>query len=207
MSGWLSSFLLGRPGYELAFTLNPAAMEIGESQLVARHRTLGGQLVKRVFSAPIPSIKINSNYFPLADRNRFLSLLSVTDTMLSFQTRDSDWQVLNEQNFSTSQSFCALQQTAISRLSAALVALGKPSVLTINSVTLNPDGSGTDYFAGGSYADTTYTVTLGTPLPSPGYVYITYSYKGWLVNLERIGYKAQGGWVDKFTYDFQMEGA
>ena len=220
---WLSSFLLGRPGYEYSFDINPEAMSIDEAALTVIHRNLAGDLKKSVLKNSMPMIKINSSYLSLDQRNKFASLVGVNDTFLSFQTRD-DWQMVAERDLPTDTQHVTLQNNSATRLSAALVAAGFSGVITINSVSTVPnvvagptfggggfgDGgfSGPDYFAGGSYEDATRVVTLGTSLPSASqYVYVTYTYKGWLVNLDALSHQIRGGWLDRFTYDFQLTGA
>src|SRR6185312_1101037 len=101
-----------------------------------------------------------------------------------------------------------LKNNSASRLSAALVAGGFASNLTITGVFTAPDGSGTNYFTGGSYADATRAITLGSPLPNATQqVYVTFTYTGWLVHFTKFAPKAQGGLVDIFPYDIELAGA
>lgn len=220
---WISQFLFGRPGYEYQFDVNPEGMSIDEQALTVMHRNLAGDLKKSVLKNSMPTIRINSSYLTLTQRNQFASLVGVQDTFLSFQTRD-DWQMLSERNLPTDTTHVTIQNNSATRLSAALVAAGFSGIITINSVGTVPaavagplfggggfgDGgfSGPDYFLGGSYNDATRVVTLGTSLPSASqYVYVSYTYKGWLVNLENLSHQVQGGWMDRFMYDFQLTGA
>jgi hypothetical protein len=220
---WLSQFLLGRPGYEFSFDINPEGMSIDEMALTVMQRNLAGDLKKSVLKTSIPTIKISSSYLALTQRNQFASLVGIQDTFLSFQTRD-DWQVIAERNLPQSTTTVVIQNNSATRLSAALVAAGFPGIITINSVSVVPNVlagplfgaggfgaggfSGPDYFAGGSYADATRTITLGTSLPTATqYVYVTYTYTGWLVNLDTLSHQIQGGWLDRFSYDFQLTGA
>lgn len=202
---FLSPFLLGRPGYELSFDVNPEAMDIEEAQIAAFDRTLAGVGKKWVFATYIPTIKVNSSWFPIATRNQFVSLLSVADTFLSFQTRD-DWQMQLEQNASTSATTVPVQVNSATRLGNALVAAGFASTIIINGVFDNPAGTGTNYFTGGSYSDANYTITLGSPLAVQGFVYVTYTYKGWFVDLQKISSKFAGGKSDLGSYDYQLVG-
>lgn len=211
---WLGSFLLGRPNFESSFTINPSAMKIKETQLAARNRVLNGGLKKWVFRTTFPTIQINSNYFQLADRNIFASLLTVTDTFLSFQTRNGDWQQQLEINYPTGvPTTLPIQVNSATKLSAAIVAAGGSSIITINGVwqaiTVSGGvavGSGTNFYTGGSYSDATYTINLGTPLVMQSACYVSYSYTGWLVDLQEIGYNIEGGWLDKFNYDYSLTG-
>jgi hypothetical protein len=203
---WLSQFLLGRPGLEFSFDFNPEAMTIDEGPLAVYHRNLAGDMKKSVIKNIIPVIKINSSFLTLAQRNQFASLAAISDTFLSFQTRD-DWQVIAERNLPSDTTHVTIQNNSITRLSAALVAAGASGIITINSVTTAPY-TGTNYFTGGSYADATRIVTLGSALSSStNPVYVTYTYKGWLVNMEKLSHAINGGWVDRFTYDFVLTGA
>lgn len=220
---WLTSFLLGRPGYEYTFELNPEAMNIEDMPLAVLHRNLAGDLKKSVLKTSVPIIRVNSSYLTISQRNQFASLAGVQDTFLSFQTRD-DWQVVAERNLPSSTSQVVIQSNSATKLSTALVAAGFSSIITISSVSTTPNpttgstyggggyGSGgyagADYYSGGSYDDATRTVTLGTSIPSASqYVYVTYTYKGWLVNMERMNHNILGGWVDRFQYDFSLTGA
>ena len=220
---WLSSFLLGRPGYEVDFELNPSGMQIDDGPLAVLHRNLAGDLKKSVLKTSAPIIRINSNYLTLTQRNQFASFAGIADTFLSFQTRD-DWQMISERNLPTDTSHVTIQNNSATRLSQALVEAGFTGIITIDSVSTVPNAvagplfggggfgdagfSGPDYFEGGSYDDLTRVVTLGTSLPDASqFVYVSYTYTGWLVNMERLSHSILGGWVDRFQYDFQLTGA
>ena len=81
------------------------------------------------------------------------------------------------------------------------MAAGAAGSITIIGVYDNPAGTGTNYFTSGSYADATRIITLGTPLLTAAACYVTYQYKGWLVNMSELGVQAQGGWVDVMPYN------
>lgn len=219
---WLSSFLLGRPGYETAFDVNPLSISIDEQPIAVRQRNLAGDLKKSIIRASAPIITLNADYLTLAQRNAFASLAGIKDTFLSFQLRD-DFQVNVEYDTPPTLNTVVLQNSSATRLSAALVAAGFSSIITINSVSTVPAPSsggvynqggfgsggysGPDYFAGGSYVDSTRTINLGTVLPSLNPVYVTYTYKGWLVDLQKFTHSAEAGWLDRFKYNFQLVGA
>ena len=220
---WLSQFLLGRPGYEISFDVNPEAMSIDEMPLEALRRNIAGDLKKAVLKTSIPTIQIDSSYLTLAQRNQIASLAGISDTFLSFQVRD-DLQVISERNLPTDTTHVKIQNNSATRLSAALVAASFTGIITINSVAQVPNViagntygsggfgdagfSGPDFFAGGSYDDATRTVTLGTSLPSASNpVYVSYTYKGWLVSLDKFSHSIRGGWLDRFNYSFQLIGA
>lgn len=219
---WLSQFLLGRPGAEYLFEVNPAAMDIEEVGVVIRQANIAGDLKKSTIKASAPIIRVNSNYLTLAQRNKFASLVSVSDTFLSFQTRD-DWQQTDERVTIIDATHLRLQNSSATRLSAVLVGLGLPSVITIQT-PFNIGFAGTGFGDGGfgfggfdgapfdpgaiTYDDVTRIITMSNPLADLSrLVFVTYTYKGWLVDMERLGHKAQGGWLDRFTYDFQLMGA
>ena len=222
---WLSSFLLGRPGREYSFEVNPEAMDIEEAGIVVMQRNLAGDLKKSVLKVSAPTIKINSTYLSLAQRNQFASLVGVADTFLSFQTRD-DWEAINERVTVLTTTSVQLANSSATRLSAALVAAGYDSIITIETPFLFSLGGGQTYgggsYGGGGYGgdqeefdpgtltydDATRVISFTNPLPDVSQpVYVSYLYKGWLVNLERLGHRAQGGWIDRFTYDFVLSGA
>lgn len=199
---WIPQFKLGRPGAEQVFDYNAMQMDITESQVAASNRVLSGRLKKRVFRTTFPIITLQADYFTVAQRNLMASLLGVTDTFLSFIVRDSaDLKMTLEQNYPTDAFSVPLAQNSATLLSAALVAAGVAASISILGVYDNPSGTGTEYYAGGSYNSATYTVTLGTPLIVGGApAYITYGYSGWLVEMNTIGYTASGGRIDAMTY-------
>lgn len=228
---WLSPFLLGRPGYEFSFENPPNGMSIDEQSISVRHQNLAGQLRKSSITNIVPTIKINSSFLSLAQRNQFASLAAISDTFLSFQVRD-DLQVVAEYDLSTDATHVQIQDNSITRLDSILVSLGFPGTITINNVYSVPSyplnsqfsfggfgdgglGTGTggsssaDYFPGGSYDSVNKIITLGIPLPSPAqqFVYVYYTYKGWLVNLDNMKHSNKSGSIDRYAYDFQLVGA
>jgi hypothetical protein len=207
---WLSSFLLGRPGYENSFDVNPNKVMIDESQIVATNRVLSGHARKWVFRTNFPTISLDSSFFTEAQKDIMASLLTVTDTFLSFQVRD-DLKIWGEANIPTSTSTVLLQENSATLLSTALVAAGFSSIITVTGVYTTPPvngvNSGSNYYSGGSYSDATRTVTLGSVLPGTSQVYCNYTYKGWLVNMEKINHTATGGNVDTLSFSgWTLEG-
>ncbi len=197
---WLTSFLLGRPGYEVAFDVPPAGMQIQRAQIASTKRVLSGRLKKRTFRTDFPTITLNGTFYTAEQQDRMASLLTVTDSFLSFMVRDGFTTYL-EQNFPANVgTTVTLQENSATLLSAALVAASAAGSITIIGVYDNPAGTGTNYFTGGSYADATRIITLGTPLLTAAACYVTYQYKGWLVNMSELGVQAQGGWVDVMPY-------
>ena len=193
---WLSAFKLGRPGYELYFSINPATINITPAQISAKKRTISGRLRKWVFRTSFPTITLESNFFTLQDYNAMQSLLAITDTMLSFKVRDGDLQTVREICYQTGSTTVPIRENSAVLLSAALVAAGAAGSITINGVYDNPAGTGTNYYTGGSYDDASYTIMLGTPLLTSFPCYVTYSYTGWLVSMSEIGAQFVGGQVD-----------
>lgn len=222
MAQWLDGFLLGRPGYEYEFTVNPEAISIEDMGINIKQRMLDGTMKKSILNPSMPGIKISSKYLTVAQRNQLSSLTMIDDTFLSFQTRD-DWQVIALRVMPASISQVILPKMSCLRLSKVLVDSGFSSVITINEVNEIPNpqagntyGSGgygdagyagTEHYAGGSYSDSTYTINLGTPLSSIFPVYVNFTYKGWLVDAEKLSYGSNGNSIDWFSYDFMLTSA
>lgn len=220
-----TSFLLGRPGSEYTFEVPPGAMTIAPTAIKSLQRNLAGDLRKSILKTDVPMIQINSNSLSLEQRNQFASLIGVADSFLSFICRD-DWQVTNDLVSIIDLTHVQLSNNSALKLSAAYVQLGLASLITI--VTPFATGSGPAFglgpFGGGpfgigsgggifdpgavSYADATRIITLTNPLPSANLsIYVTYTYPGWLVEMTSMSHKAQGGWLDRFTYDISLQGA
>ncbi len=208
MAAWLSSFILGRPGYEVSFEVQPEAMNVTEQSLVSLNRNLAGDLKKSVFRQGIPTVTINASYLTINQRNQFMSLIGLSDTFLSFQIRDD--LVNNEQDTSTDTTHVTLQNNSIIRLDKLLNTGGFSTIITVTGVYTSAvmGGSGTNYYTSGSYARSTGIITLGSALAGANtVVYIYYTYTGWLVNLDTLNWQAQGGWSDRLSYSFQLTAA
>jgi len=219
---WLSTFLLGRPGYELEFTVPPEAISIDEQPVFVLHTNLYGYKKKSVINQSMPVIRISSKYLTIGQRNSLASLAMIDDTFLSFQARD-DFQVVSMKVTPSTSNQVILPPLSCLRLSEKLVEAGASSIITINSVyaVANPvaggaygdggygDGgyAGPNYSDGGSYDDLTRTITLGSALSSTDPVYVTFTYKGWLVNMDKFGCSSRGEYIDWFQYDIQLTGA
>lgn len=224
---WISQFLLGRPGLEKVFDVNPEALQIQESGVIVRQRNLAGDLSKAVLKTSAPIIRLNSSYLTLAQRNQFSSLVGISDQLLSFKTRD-DWEVVDELVTLLTPTTLKISNSSATRLSKVLTSLGYDSVITIEtpfklgisagSLWGEPPmdlgeggfGSGGEPFDPGAvtYDDATRIVTFTNPITDPSQqVLVSYLYKGWLVDVDAFNHNAQGGWLDRFTYDFQLVGA
>ena len=186
---WVSAFKLGRPGYEASFDVNPEKVQISWARTSSKNYTLSGRLKERVLQTVRPTARLNSKWFPKNQLDLLVSLLAITDTQLSFITR-TDWNQLLEPNIAPNTTTVQIQDTSITRLSAIYAAGGFGTTPTLGTVTIsgvyiNPDGSGTNYYAGGgTYADATNTITLGSSLPQAQQVYVSYTYPGWLVQMD-----------------------
>ena len=197
---WLSQFYLGRPGFENLFDINPAQMQINKSQIAAVNRVLSGKLKKWVFRTEFPVINLSGTFLTMEQQDLMASILSITDTHLSFRVRDS-FTMTGEQNFPANVgTTVTIQENSATLLSAALIAAGAAGSITIIGVYDNAGLTGVNYYTGGSYADITRIITLGTPLPTAFACYVSYQYTGWLVHMQAMGFSAQGGWVDKTQY-------
>lgn len=209
---WLNQFLLGRPGFESSFDYNAETFSPAWARTSSDNYTLTGDLKERVLRTYRPTIGLKSGWFPKTQLDLFVSMLTITDTFLSFIPRTSDWNIYKEPNVAPTTTTVQIQNSSATKLSA-IYALGgygstpTQGTITINHVWDNPAGNGTDYYeGGGTYADATRTLTLQTPLPQTEQVYIDYSFPGWLVRLKKLTTPITGGRVDNFTYDFSLDG-
>lgn len=221
-NGSATTFLLGRPGYEYEFDVNPEAISIEDMAIKIQQRMLDGTMKKSIINPSMPTIKISSKYLTIAQRNILSSLTMIDDTFLSFQCRD-DMQVKSLKIIPTSLNQLVLPKMSCLRLSKVLVDAGFDSVITINAVDEIPNPTaanlydeggydeggygGDEHYAGGSYDDSTYTINLGTPLVNLNPAYVTFTYKGWLVDAEKLSHNQNGQNLDWFSYDFQLTSA
>jgi len=205
-----TQFLLGRPGFEIAFDVNPDSFDPVFERVGSDNYTLNGDLKERVIRAFRPTVTLKSNWFPKAQLDAISSLLTISDTFLSFITRN-DWNILCEPNIALTTNTVQIQQSSMTKLSAIYAAGGYGTTPTYGTISItgvyaNPNGSGTNYYTGGSYADSSRTITLGSSLPGVQQVYVSYTYPGWLVRLKQMKALITGGRVDLFTYDYMLDG-
>lgn len=219
--GW-STFLLGRPGAEIEFDKPPESINIQEMPIASLQRNLAGDLRKSVIRASAPVIQINSKLLSPLQRNQLASLACIQDSFLSFQTRD-DWQVYQELATIIDANHLRIANTSATRLSTALVRLGSSSIITIQTPFYQTDFGGAygtgPYGAGAfgigswspgavTYDDITRTITLENAIPDlNSAIYVSYSYKGWLVNMKQMNAKSNGAFADIFQYDIELTGA
>ncbi len=204
-----TTFKLGRPGSEYEFTVpgNPQALSIGNRNIRVLQTNIEGDLKKSTIKLYVPSIRMNSNYLPFDERNKLASLLNITDTFLSFMLRDN-FLITAEKALPVNVNTVNIANSSILRLEKALLAAGASGHITITGVFGNPAGTGTNYYTSGSFDGTTGAITLGTPVADASLpVYISYTYKGWLVEIEEITDSISGGRVDLFAYDMALRGA
>ena len=56
--------------------------------------------------------------------------------------------------------------------------------------------------------DATRIITITNPITDPAVaILVSYLYTGWLVDMQALNHQAQGGWLDRFVYDFLLVGA
>lgn len=204
-----TTFKLGRPGSEYEFTVpgNPQALSIENRNIRVLQTNIEGDLKKSTLKLYVPSIRMNSNYLPFAERNKLASLMNITDAFLSFMLRD-DFLITAEKALPVDVSTVNIANSSILRLEKALLAAGASGHITITGVFDNPAGTGTNYYTSGSFDGTTGAITLGTPVADASNpVYISYTYKGWLVEIEDLSDSINGGRVDLFSYDMSLRGA
>jgi hypothetical protein len=201
---WLSQFKLGVVGAEYTFDLNPASMVETSGPVQILNENLAGDYRKDIVKNYRPSVQINSNYLTLTQRQQFISLLGLP-VMLGFQTRD-DWTFF-EQDTPDTVNQVTIRSNSITSYDVALAAISGTQILTITGVFTTAALTGTNYYTGGSYNHTTRAITLGTPLASATTdIFVQYTYKGFYVTGNPLSSTAQGGWVDKFQYDFELLG-
>jgi hypothetical protein len=210
---WLSQFKLGRPGAEILFDVNPESMQIDDSPIAVVQRNLSGDLKKSVIRSYVPTVRIHSSYLTVTQRSQFSSLANVTDTFLSFLTRDSSNVSTNfsifERYIPTDTSHITLRNNSNLRLVTLYASLGLTwdgVIWNYSSVYQTPDQTGTNYGNAG-FDPATLIWTTATPLPNLNPVYVEYRFAGWLVNMDQMSQSIQGGWLDRFQYDITLTGA
>ena len=200
---WLTSFLLGRPGSEYTFELRPEGMRITDAGIVVRQRNLAGDLKKSTLKVSTPTIQINSNYLGFTQASQFRSLVGVSDTFLSFQTRD-DWTQYDERASIITTSKFRLNNSSALLLSKTLVDLSLSSSVAISTVTSDEAGwsSGAVTWSGSSFNINVANAVATTSAS----IFVTYIYTGWLVEMKSISTVYRGGWADQSNYDFELTG-
>jgi hypothetical protein len=200
---WLTQFLLGRPGSEYTFELNPQGMRIEESAIVVRQRNLAGDLKKSTLKISVPTIQIDSDYLTMTQRNQFHSLAGIDDTFLSFKTR-TDWtQYADKASVITTTKF-RLNNSSALRLSKTLTAMSLSSTIAISTITSSEAGWSSGAV---TYSDSSFDVNVGVALATTtSAVYVTYTYNGWLVDMQKVSTSYRGGSGDLSSYSFELTG-
>jgi hypothetical protein len=216
---WLDAFLLGRPGFEYAFSANPDDLEADFERQSAEQRTLTGRLKERVFRPWTPTVRLTREWFPKTDLDHIASLLTVTDTFLSFIPRTSDWNILLEPDLALTTTTVQVQESSATLLSAVyaaggLAGLGTPTRRAERSRWTGSTSTrwqGTNYYtagAGGSYADATRTITLGSA-PSRRFSRSTSATRfpaGWC-GIKKIGTSIRAGaWTCSVLRTYELVG-
>jgi hypothetical protein len=124
-------------------------------------------------------------------------------------------EVWTERCIPTSLTAIPLADNSFLRGSALEVAVGAASCITIVGVWTAPGaaggrtGTGTNYGIGATYTETgtTRQINLATPLLSIVPVWVTYSSTVLAIHLQKVPSKTQGGHVDAWQYDLELEGA
>ena len=214
---WVNQFKLGRPGVETLFDINPTELTPTWGRVASTSYNLAGDRFDRVMRTMRPTVKLKQSIFPKTQLDLFVSLIPITDTFLAFLTRD-DWLINLEPNIAPNTTTVQLQNSSMTKLSQVYALGGFGSTPTFGTITITgvwayidnyygvPRGTGVNYWTGGSYVEATRTITLGTPLPNAGQVYVSYSYPGWLVAMPKLDTSVLGGQVDNFGYSFELEG-
>ena len=206
-----TDFHLGRPGYELAFTIRPESLDIDYSNMVIVNQNIAGDTKQSIVKSSVPTIQLRANYLSMDDRNKLASLRNITDTLLSFKCRD-DWKNLYERVSIIDSTHVQLANTSATRLSEVMVGLGLTATITISTMyTIPPSyaGAGTTFDPGATtYDSTTRIITLTNALSSlTDPFYVTTIYTGWLVRLAKVSAANTGGLVDYSNCDVQLIGA
>jgi hypothetical protein len=214
---WRVPFQLGRPNAMALFEINPDAIHWDDQKLEEVTRGADGTLNAVTISRDRPGLKLSGNYITPAFWNQLRGLMMVDDTPLVFSPStllgNQVMEVWTERAIPTALSTVPLADNSFLRGSALQVAAGGSTAITPIGVWTAPGvtggrlGAGTNYWTAGSYADATRTLTLGTPLPSLVPVFVTYQSTVLAVHLAKVPSKSQGGWVDAWRYDLEIQGA
>lgn len=203
---WLDNILFGPVENAIELEVNPMAMSFDFGLIKLTQRNLLGDLKKSIIKNTVPLVRINANYLTIEQLNIFNGFLGYPSGFFAFITRD-DWSMTLQKTMSTSVSTVPIPQSSITKLDAARVALGAGGLITPTGVFENAGGTGTNFYTSGAYDDDTQTIILGSNLSSSvREVWITYTYTGWLVDIDKISASIQAGWLDRFSYDFVLTG-
>jgi len=202
-----TSFLLGAPGYEFTFEVPPEAMSIDVGDVKVLQPNLAGDLKKSVIKTGVPKIQLKSSYLSITQLNQFYSLRQMVNNFLSFKCRN-DFSVFDQVTVLSTTSV-QLNNNSATRLSATLVAAGFSSQINVaGTFYYGPRSSDTPFTPGATvYTDSTRIITFANTLPSPSFLFVPYTYSGWLVEMTKFTPANKGGWVDRSTYDIELTGA
>lgn len=189
--------------------LPPEAVSIDDGPIADRKRNLAGALIKTTVSPNVPTIQMNSSMLSVDQGNILATLANIDDTFLSLKVRDNDLAVRLYRLIPTPTEFrLYLPPSSITRLDKALDDASQPTLIEISGIFATPDEGGTNLFDGGStYDPQTREIVLNTPLGSDDDVFVSFTYSGWLVDMQSFPRTAKGGYVDIFDFDVQFVGA
>lgn len=189
--GFSSTIKLGRPRYEIEFTVNeePESFEITPNTIRNMNENLVGELFQRVRRRDRPKYKFSVRAIGDPLRQKLEGLKRITDTPLSLLFANSnsvysDSVALESANtfYLPSDSHILLGQMYAAAGASFADVVGIAGVFT----TYSADGSqsGTNYATGCTIDPTTLLVTLATSPGAAGTtLFVNWTYKGALVYL------------------------
>ena len=212
---WLKPFQLGRPNATVAFEINPDGLTWDDLKLGDVTRGADGTLNAVTVSRDRPTARLRGAYITPVFWNQLRALMMIDDTPLVFKPMDdTDTQRLEmwqERCVPTSLTAIPVADNSMLRGSALQVAAGGATAITLAGVwsaynaAVGATGGGTLYPA--TYADATRTITPASPLPNLNPVYVSYRSTLMAVHLAKVPGSTQGGWVNVWKYDVELQGA
>ena len=135
-------------------------------QVEQLQRNVAGDFKRTILKQNVPIIVIQAARMPLVTFKRMMGFYQSKEAM----------------NFLTSDSMGVTDQLEISQTSGVVYLTNTGCTgITIQGVYLRADvyRTGTNYYTGGSFVESTLKITLGTPLPGPNEpVWIDYDFTG-----------------------------
>ena len=163
---WLQTFRLGIVGGELDLVMQALGISFDFRQVEQLQRNVAGDFKRTILKQNVPIIVIQAARMPLVTFKRMMGFYQSKEAM----------------NFLTSDSMGVTDQLEISQTSGVVYLTNTGCTgITIQGVYLRADvyRTGTNYYTGGSFVESTLKITLGTPLPGPNEpVWIDYDFTG-----------------------------
>jgi len=153
---------------------NPGNFTFQEPELVSDLRNTLGDLIRNGNSKISASIQVRYDAINFTELNKILSIANVNYNYIYIKCFDASspyLQIIDERRISITSGSVKLRRSS-------------RRWIAIDGVWLASDTThvGTNYYTGGSYADDTQIITLGSVLPSANeQVIINYTYCGWKV--------------------------